>query len=394
MRFLKRLALILSLVMVTSIFAACSKNSNKEAESSKKTAQNENKKDKDHENTQEQASDDVDSLEELSDNLYDYEILLDNKLYTLPTHISEFTENGWKSEDLNMIEFVPQLHKSVTLSKGNKTISVTMVNLNTDMQPYSKCLVTGVYLYPLNDEEYPELFISKGITIGSTYNEVIEAYGTPSIKTDYSDLISYKSDDYSEYNISFKDGKIDMISVNNAVANTDILDLVKNYKAPTSLADDLLSFQVKLDGTLYKLPIPIQELQKNGWKAKLDPDTIIPARSHAYEVELTKNNQTLRVPVMNYSIYGAPLKYCFVNGIIYSDPDCIVSFELPKGITTESTLDQVLAAYGEPSSKEFSQEYASLVYKDKSDNTHLIQIEFEKGKLSYVAYIYTPEVLK
>ena len=66
MRFLKRLALILSLVMVTSIFAACSKNSNKEAESSKKTAQNENKKDKDHENTQEQASDDVDSLEELS----------------------------------------------------------------------------------------------------------------------------------------------------------------------------------------------------------------------------------------------------------------------------------------------------------------------------------------
>ena len=88
-------------------------------------------------------------------------------------------------------------------------------------------------------------------------------------------MISYKSDDYSEYNISFKDGKIDMISVNNAVANTDILDLVKNYKAPTSLADDLLSFQVKLDGTLYKLPIPIQELQKNGWKAKLDPDTVI-----------------------------------------------------------------------------------------------------------------------
>lgn len=404
MKLLKRLTLILSLIMLASVFTACSKDSDKEAKSSKKTGQSESKNDKEDKDSQEELSGDLDSKEDLSDNLYDYEIFLENKIYTLPTDLSEFTKNGWKVQDLDNEELIPNLYETITLSNSKKSIRVDIMNFGLDVQHYTKCLVTGVYLLSDNHEENPELVISKGITIGSTYSEVIKAYGSPSLITDDSSSISYESDEYQGYyNIYFTNEKVNGIRLNKGVApegyskeissvNAETLDLVKNYKAPSNLGDNLYSYQVKIDNALYKLPVPMQELEKNGWKLKSNPDEIIPGKNPKYKVELTKNNQTIRATVMNYSNFGAPIKYCFVTTIVYSDPDCISSLELPKGITEKSTLDQVIAAYGQPRKKDTSPDSANLTYIET--RSELIEFEFENNKLTYIVISYSPETLK
>ena len=83
-------------------------------------------------------------------------------------------------------------------------------------------------------------------------------------------------------------------------------DLVIKYEAPTSLGKDLSSYEFKLDGDLYKLPVPLVELEKNGWKLDIDTNEILSATHIVSGVTLKKGSNAITVDIRNYGTTMLP----------------------------------------------------------------------------------------
>ena len=370
MRLLKSLALILSLIMVSSVLAACSKAPTKTTASSKNNRA---------------------SKEGLAHDLYEYTISLEDQVYTLPVPFSEFAKNGWEGTNLDSKKLNPNYLIDETLSKGDITITVIFANFSTDILPYSECHVAGVTIDSNQQNNKAKLLLSNRITFGSSYSDVKKAYGEAVEENKNEDYISmyYGTGKYSYYKLSFNKKKLSGIEVRNAVApknfskgkndaNTEMPDLVKKYEAPTSLGKDLSSYEFKLDGDLYKLPVPLVELEKNGWKLDIDTNEILSATHIVSGVTLKKGSNAITVDIRNYGTTGAPLKHCFITSVEYSKDSCQLPIELPGGISEKSTAEEVIAAYGEPEGNNNISGKTNILYGSYTSNALFV---FEENKL-------------
>ena len=281
---------------------------------------------------------------------------------------------------------------------------IQIANFGTNVSPLSKCHVGGITITSDDKKKGTSISIAKGITLDSTYAQVIAAYGKPSeqYKGDTLLKLTYKSGNYSNYEISIdnKTKKVYSIGLENLVAPTKVQTTsvdtkapaeVKNYKTPSSVGKDLLSFQVKYSGKLYKLPIPIAELIKNGWVLQSKSAEVIAAKSSAVGVELRKDNQVLRTQITNYSDNGQPLKYCFATYIEYYNNGAVIPLELPKGISEKSTMAQVIAAYGKPTKTEdstsfkyytYGKIFEEVVFMTKGDKIEKIEVNYAPKELN------------
>ncbi|NNU75653.1 hypothetical protein [Clostridium estertheticum] len=311
----------------------------------------------------------------ISNDLYQYQVLINGISYSLPAAFSTFEKNGWVGEDFLKSTLAPNKYKIVYLKKGEQTMMISIANFGTDVLPLSKCLVGAITIDSESIKKGTTISIAKGITIGSTTAEVIAAFGKASSQYNGDTLtkLTYKSGTYSNYEISIdtKTKKVSSIKLENLAppakaaaksTDTNIPEVVKSYKAPSSVGKDLLSFQVKYGGKFYKLPVPITELITNGWVLQSTSSSLIPAKSSTVGVELRKDNQVLRTQIKNYSDKGQPLKYCFATYIEYYNNGAVIDLELPKGISQKSTLAQVTAAYGKPTKVDSSPSFKYYTY--------------------------------
>ena len=345
----------------------------------------------------------------VSGNLYDFQVSVDGVAYSLPVAFSEFAKNGWKGDGFDTQTLKPNQRTTEQITNGSKTIYVTIVNTEKDVLPFSKCNAGGVMLDSFDAKNGASLTLAKGITLGADYQKIIDAFGKPtdSIDADSSKSLQYESDTYAnvKLDIDKTSNKLQKIEVQNLLpskgassktsgtADTNTPDAVKNYKAPTSLSSDLFSFQVKYGGALYQLPAPVAEFVKNGWVLQTGSSETVAAQSSRVGVELRKDNQVLRTNVQNYSDKEDSVKNCFVTDVMYDDTQTKISIQLPKGITENSTLAQIQAAYGKPSGTEDSATYHYYVY-----GSIWKQVEFyvykSNNKVMKIAVQYSPKTLK
>lgn len=131
-------------------------------------------------------------------------------------------------------------------------------------------------------------------------------------------------------------------------------------EATANMGDDVYSGELYLDGVKYQMPIAVQELAENGWKisdAITVAETTIPAYT-AYSNVIYMNNReankgkgaSVRVGLMNLFDEEVKLEESYLYDIGFSTltGNKVI---LPKGITLSSTLEEVEAAYGEPTEK-------------------------------------------
>jgi len=340
----------------------------------------------------------------ISEDLYHYDVSLNGVVYTLPTSFSTLEKNGWVGTDFTKDTLEPDQYKLETLTNGKQIINIKITNFGVNVSPLSDCLIGGISIDSDNKKNGTTLAIAKGIAIDSTYDEVIAAYGKASeeYKGDTINKLTYKSGTYSDYAISIDTTtkKVISIDIENlvppATAETTAVDTelpaeVKNYKAPSSLGTDLFAFQVKYGGVLYKLPVPINELVKNGWVLQSDGAKVIAAKSSAVGIELRKDNQVLRTQIQNYSDKGQPLKNCFATYVEYYNNGAMISLELPKGISEKSTMEEVTAAYGKPDETE---ESSSLKFYTYGKIFQEVSFTTENGKIQKISVSYSPKELK
>lgn len=174
------------------------------------------------------------------------------------------------------------------------------------------------------------------------------------------------------------------------------------------LGTDIYGYQVEYAGNLIQLPMTYDDFTAMGWTlSKNDsPDTMISTGSYGMA---TFNNGEVSayVDMINFGINEAPLSDCLVGGIkldlAWGDIDLSsLTVKLPGGIIMgTSNIEDIKAAYGEPSDTYEGDLYTKMTYQQdsyqraelyvyKEENT-LLQVDlrnfkepedFDKGSVS------------
>ena len=142
------------------------------------------------------------------------------------------------------------------------------------------------------------------------------------------------------------------------------------------LGDDIYSFQLMFGEDLLKVPMTCDELISMGWQAESpeDLETVVEANSYVMGVTFIKGNNEISADILNLGINAAPAGECLVGsigidatGAVYenlggkSEPGTVM---LPGNIAMgAATIEDIKAAYGEPSDVYENDTYTELSYE-------------------------------
>lgn len=138
------------------------------------------------------------------------------------------------------------------------------------------------------------------------------------------------------------------------------------------LGDDIYSFSMEFDGQTMKFPMTYQEFTDMGWElsSSEDPDTKVSTNSYGM-LTFNKGASSVYADVINLGINEVGLEDCLIGGISvdgsYNVDLTAVSVKLPGDIELgKATLDDIKAAYGEPSDTYEGDLYTKLTYEKDS----------------------------
>lgn len=138
------------------------------------------------------------------------------------------------------------------------------------------------------------------------------------------------------------------------------------------LGDDIYSFSMEFDGQTMKFPMTYQEFTDMGWElsSSEDPDTKVSTNSYGM-LTFNKGASSVYADVINLGINEVGLEDCLIGGISvdgsYDVDLTAVSVKLPGDIELgKATLDDIKAAYGEPSDTYEGDLYTKLTYEKDS----------------------------
>ena len=132
------------------------------------------------------------------------------------------------------------------------------------------------------------------------------------------------------------------------------------------------SFSMEFDGQTMKFPMTYQEFTDMGWElsSSEDPDTKVSTNSYGM-LTFNKGASSVYADVINLGINEVGLEDCLIGGISvdgsYDVDLTAVSVKLPGDIELgKATLDDIKAAYGEPSDTYEGDLYTKLTYEKDS----------------------------
>lgn len=155
-----------------------------------------------------------------------------------------------------------------------------------------------------------------------------------------------------------------------------------------ALSDDIYSFQAEIDGEVYQFPMSFADFTAKGWTYDGDAaQTMEPGQYTAAET-FKKDASRLYATMFNLSMNTVAFSECQIGGFSvdsYMMKDGAFSVKLPKGIEFGvSTLEDVKAAYGEPSREYDGEMYTALTYEYETYQDVEIQVDKETKVVSKI----------
>ena len=302
----------------------------------------------------------VNTPSELSDDIYSFQVSIEGTVYQFPMWASDFKALGWTLDgapDDTLASY--QYTSAETWVKDGFEVYTTLANLTMNTLSYEDAMVAGIEFDKWNMEDCDwEVILPKGIQYGvSTRDDIIAAYGEPTDEYDgemYYNL-TYEYDLYQEIELYvYKEtGVLQEIEIRNMVeleggdnsVDPTVPEVVKNYKEPTELGDDLYVYNIEIEGNLYALPFPVSALLDNGFKIKeSESDMEIGAGSYGW-VELVYNNQSYSCIVNNFADYATIVDNCFITSFesdeYYAKFDVTIPGDIKRGDTEKALLDVI-----------------------------------------------------
>ena len=316
----------------------------------------------------------------MSDNLFDFTFELDGVVYQLPMSYDKLASSGWKissSSDSEDTKIDAGGEHSYLMVKAGRAIMVTSYNPTGNVKTIKECRIgrikTGI-------EYGTDITIAKGINCTSTADEIINAFGTPQLKNEESDLILieyYNSEDngviFECYDKENSNGDFSSITlVNFAVydddkteTNEEVPEYLYEYKVPTSLGEDPTSGIISIGGDLYQIPAPLSQFLDNGWKITSQPGAIPAGKTSSIKIE--RDSSKLSISVINLSEYQTIPENCAVYEVMIDDYSKVAA-TIPGGLELgTSTTDDIAKKVGSEFRFEESSTSNSFRYSEYQD---------------------------
>ena len=160
------------------------------------------------------------------------------------------------------------------------------------------------------------------------------------------------------------------------------------------LGDDIYSFQVMFDGDLLKLPMSCDELISMGWQAENpeDLDTMVQTNSYITGVRSVRGDYYISADILNLGISEEPASKCLIGGIEVDASGAVhenIGQKIEPGIAMlpgnievgTATIEDIKAAYGEPTDTHEDEVYTVLTYDKDSFQDVSLTVYQETGTL-------------
>lgn len=293
------------------------------------------------------------------------DVELDGVSYTIPFKYEELVKNGWKPENPEDETGFGSLstYQGYVMVKDGKSINVDFINLNPTYEEINEATVysvrgdinifkvTNKITSKMKREKVEEMYGEPHVEIGVTKDAVMK-YDDGSSWCSYLDVDREIEDDYiARYGIEVyysKKGKVERVNATSLYFDIAAMleeneKLAKDqYQAPKKLTNDPLSFHFELDGSLYSLPVSLQELAKDGWDYK-EEYKYVNAHSN-YGMTFSKDGKFIDTMYSNNYDVAMKTKYCDVTSLEI-DGNTTAKVVMPGKITIGSTEKQLLKAY-------------------------------------------------
>lgn len=346
------------------------------------------------------------SSQTLDDDLYSFQFLLNGEKFELPCDYKELDDKGWKIEkDTDGVLAPNEYSMSTNMIKGKATFLARFINFGSNEVPYKECMLGGIIVSDYDVKNGTEIELPKGITMKSSKDDIISAYGEPTKMSESGDLVflEYELGNYQKihFSINQKSNEVTKLQMDNLTAkknnsadsessasSSEQTSSTENVsKSATELGDNLFSKNVELEGVVYTLPASVKEFEQNGWKIQDEAGSKVDARDTNVRVSLRKNNSVIKISVKNNTANQTEVENCDVTSITVREDDKI-SLKLPKGIGIGSTKEELETAYSDLTTKK--SDSTNFDYYDYSKDGLAINISVSKntGKITTIGVKY------
>ena len=156
-------------------------------------------------------------------------------------------------------------------------------------------------------------------------------------------------------------------------------------ESPEGLSEDIFSFAFLLNGEVFALPFAYSEVYAHGWVFE-DSDTELGPNQRTFTRTISNNRETIGVSIANLTPNVIPYYEGHIGGVTMTErhADTGTQFVLAGGITIGATLEEVLAAYGEPSERRESATFETLTYGLGIQSDIRIQVNKESGLVTEI----------
>lgn len=303
-------------------------------------------------------------IESLSDDLYSFQLQIDEDIYQFPMTYQEFISYGWKYKD-DDAKMLDSYYRSSTevFSMGDLKCYAGFINFDINSKPLNECYIYSIkFDTSMLKNSNAAIILPKGIAIGSTMEEALDAYGTPTrdntSSSGESRTMTYVLNTYQEVSLGSEYQNVDAvgsISIQNITvpddfvageASDEIPAIVSKYVAPEKMDDEFSSFIINYGDVLYQLPAPVSVFLENGWTAVEDATETTIAGRDAGWVTLLRDNQKLKILARNYSENATAFSNCFVINVKSNPFDNKTPLTIAKGISigmSQADLESVLS---------------------------------------------------
>lgn len=336
---------------------------------------------------------------------------VDGVTYQLPVSCQEFLNQGWELDAAyHNTQLAPGNSLGVELKKGSGVLYVTIGNAGDEKQPLTSLPVISLLFFvqsPENSQIKVEL--PKGVVLstdalsaviaahgeadsvsaagpGNPYAKDVYSYQNPdergvriSIRLDdeYQQRIRYVSIE-NEYEFSRKQKALEEAGASIAEPTED----VAAYQAPAELGTDITSGVIEFDGDLYRLPVPVSALQKNGWKLHVAfPSEVEPGGSQM--VYLSRGDREIHQFIVNPGTETVVHSNCFADRWDTSN-DKIKLAGIDVGASREVLLERIKGMDYEYDPEYFSGEDMYLVKLGYADDFIRIIVSDETDRIESI----------
>lgn len=146
-------------------------------------------------------------------------------------------------------------------------------------------------------------------------------------------------------------------------------------------------YAISVDGEVWDFPMTYTEFEKFGF----EPEDDVTASLEPYQYGMftyKKGDDTIYIYICNFDVNSLPANECIVAGVSFDDfeiPENGAVVELPGGVKRgESTVDDIKAAYGEPTNTYDGDLFTKLTYSTDAYETLDLSVYKDSGTLKNV----------